>query len=65
MEAYEWWKREFLNYIDYIGLNYGVLGDCVTCIDENGHKLGSIDLKEAWEKDMLCIEMILVLEGRR
>ena len=52
MDEYNIWKMEILNRIESEGINYGMIGDRITCLDDFGHRMGGIDLAYAWFNDM-------------
>lgn len=61
MDEYNIWKMEILNRIASEKINYAIIGDCITCLDDFGHRIGGIDLAYAWLNDMSFDAIIYVL----
>lgn len=49
---YNIWKENILDLLDSSGINYGMIGDMITCIDNYGNKTGDVDLRVAWKYNM-------------
>ena len=62
---YRAWKRYVLDYLAYIGINYGMIGDHVTAISDNGSYEGSLNLVDAWLNKLSIIEILNVLSPKR
>lgn len=62
---YRAWKRYVLDYLTYIGINYGMIGDRVTAISDNGSYEGSLNLVDAWLNKLSIIEILNVLSPKR
>lgn len=61
---YVFWKTLVYDYINSWGINYGVIGDFITSIDDSGKVIGSIDLRNAWLSNLSYADIAWVLSGK-
>ena len=62
---YRAWKRDVLDYLTYIGMNCGMIGDRITAIDDYGRYIGSVNLHDAWKNHLGCIDILNVLSPKK
>ena len=63
MSEFDIWKKELINLMIDKNMNFGMIGDCITCIDEFCHRKGGIDLIYAWDNSLSYDEIINILNG--
>lgn len=63
MDEYNIWKKELFSLMIDKNMNFGYIGNCVTCISEFGTRKGSIDLTYAWANDLSFDEIFDILNG--